>query len=103
MTGERTFTITDDPFDVGATRRLQVNLDAPLPLGYTAAIRRALQLRGLHGGFSYTVIAHVLREYHGFTRTPGWWAIHLRAAGAEPRPHGVPFNGNYAKRERTAA
>jgi hypothetical protein len=65
-----------------------VNLAAPVPLGYVAAVRRALELRALGGHWSWRNIADVMREYHGWDRSPGWWSGKLLAAGAERRSNG---------------
>jgi hypothetical protein len=85
-------TVLADSFD--ATSRLRVNLDAPLPLGHHAAISRALHLRELGGHWTYTVLADHMRLVHGIDRRAGWWQRELRAAGAAPRPHGVPFGSD---------
>lgn len=83
-----TFTLADS-FD--ATDRLAVDMAAPLPLGCTEAIRRALGLRAAGHQFSYSVIAVVMAEYHGFKRSSSWWRQELRAGGTAPRYLGASF------------
>jgi hypothetical protein len=68
-----------------------IDFTAPLPLGYVHAVDRGLALRERGNAWTFTVIADVLRVYHGFDRSAGWWSRELRARGAEARPHGVPF------------
>jgi hypothetical protein len=88
---ERTFTLADS-FE--RINRLHIDHSAPLPLGHGNAIRRGLQLREAGAPhLSYHSIAHIMAEYHGIRRSAGWWREHLKAAGASPRPRGVPMNG----------
>lgn len=71
------------------THDTRVNLDAPLPLGYMAALTRAWELRsitvhtdaGKDIQMTWTTIAFIMREYHGFPRTPSWWRDELRRRG----------------------
>lgn len=84
-----TFTIAD-AFDA-TEPRLHVHFDAPLPLGYHEAVRRAIELRAKGTNWSYTTIADVIGEYHGFRRSASWWQKELRSRGCAPRPLGVPF------------
>lgn len=72
----------------------RVDMAAPLPLGYMAAVERAVELRRVDPSvFSWPVIAMVIREYHGFDRYPGWWARELR--GRVPsRPRGHAFGSD---------
>ena len=93
----KTFTLADS-LDL-ADRRLAIDHQAPLPLGYIAAVERALDLRAKGTNWTWAVIAEVMAEYHGFRRCPSWWQLQLRMAGAPPRPRGVPLNG----RERAVA
>lgn len=86
-----TFTLADS-FDATEPRHA-VDLNAPLPLGYTEAVRRATSLRDKGTAWSYPVIADVMAEYHGFRRCAEWWRTELRARGALPRPSGLPFGG----------
>ena len=78
-----------DSFD--SDNRLRINLNAPLPLGYHHAIRRALELR--QDNLSYPMIAIVMRQYHGVHRSESWWRRQLRSHGAEARPHGLMWHG----------
>lgn len=78
--------------------RLRTNLDAPLPLSYDNAVRRALELRATTS-LSYNGIAAVMRQYHGVNRSVTWWKGELRAHGAEARPRGIMCCGT----ERVAA
>jgi len=87
----KTFTIADS-FDE-TDSRIYLDRDAPLPLGYTAAVQRGLDLRAKGEAWSLTVIASVMAEYHGIRRSPSWWQRHLRLAGAPGRPKGNPFTG----------
>lgn len=81
----RTFTLAD------VNDRLFVDMTAPLPLGYRQAIRRAINLRAQGPQFSYTVIAVVMAEYHGFKRAPVWWRRELRAGGVSARHLGASY------------
>jgi hypothetical protein len=79
---------------VGVMRRrgaANVDLSAPLPLGYRAAVDRAVELRLQHPGvFSWPTVAVVMSTYHGFDRSPDWWRQELR--GRVPLdPKGRPF------------
>jgi hypothetical protein len=72
---------------------LGVDLNAPLPLGYTQAVTHALDLRERGNIWTWTVIADTMGVYHGFHRSPSWWKRELFARGAESRPRGIPFGG----------
>jgi hypothetical protein len=87
---ERTF-ILADPFE--RINRLEMDHEAPLPLGYANAVRRGLQLRSAAPHLSYPAIGYIMAEYHGIRRSPAWWSRELKTAGAEARPRGVPLNG----------
>ena len=84
-----TFTVAD-AFDA-TEPRCRINLNAPLPLGYKQALRRAMELRGKGAHMSYLTIADIMRDYHGVKRSPQWWSRELRAQGAEPKPRGWAF------------
>jgi hypothetical protein len=86
MNPERTFIIADPDSDERVGHRF-VDMNAPLPLGYANALRRALQLRTDHG-FSYRTIAIVMREYHGIRRGNEWWKRELRKQGVPAKSHG---------------
>jgi hypothetical protein len=51
---------------------------APLPLGYVQALERGKALHALGPSWSWRTIADVMREYHGFDRSAGWWRRELR-------------------------
>lgn len=72
---------------------------APIPCDYSAAIKRAMELREGPGGnaFSYRAIAIIMAQYHGWHRAPGWWKQKLVRAGATPRPRGMTLAANRAK------
>lgn len=84
-----TFTLAD-AFDATDPRH-PTDLKAPLPLGYSDAVRRATDLRA--GRLPYPAIARVMAEYHGYRCSPDWWRATLRTRGVAPRPRGVPFGG----------
>ena len=91
----KTFTLADS-FDE-TDRRLALDRDAPLPLGYTAAVQRGLDLRAKGSYWSWAVIASVMAEYHGIRRSASWWQLQLRLAGAPPRPRGGAFTSQHTR------
>lgn len=54
-----------------------LNRDAPIPLGHFKAIDKAIELRNLGSTWSWPVISEVMKQYHGFKRSPGWWRKQL--------------------------
>lgn len=60
--------------------------DAPLPLSYTAGLRRAAALRKAKPSvYSWGAIAEIMAIYHGISRSPRWWGDRLKAAGMAER------------------
>jgi hypothetical protein len=96
---ERTFTLSSplDVFDAATTlcgNPVLPDLNAPLPLGYAAAIDRAVMLRRHGAVWSWPTIAQVMGEYHGFWRSAGWWGTEIKRRDPSlARPHGKPFDG----------
>jgi hypothetical protein len=57
----------------------RVDFSAPLPLGYTKAIERAVKLRLANpAAYTYPTLSAVMAEYHGFDRGPEWWRHNLQ-------------------------
>ncbi len=67
-----------------------VDYTAPLPLGHTQALKKAYELRNLGGPWSWTVIAAVIEQYHGFKRNPKWYQQHL-IGRVEAKPRGMAY------------
>jgi hypothetical protein len=66
--------------------------DAPLPLSYIRAIKKATELRRRGTHWSWPTIADAMEHYHGFRRSPGWWADHVgRQDRGLQRPRGNAF------------
>jgi hypothetical protein len=67
--------------------------DAPLPLSYTEAVRRATELRRRGTHWSWPTIADTMEDYHGFRRGPAWWSRQVRSfePGTRERPRGNTF------------
>lgn len=71
--------------------RRAVNLKAVAPLGHVLAVRRAVELRNRDPkAMTWMAIALVMTEYHGFKRSPGWWAKQCRGE-VEPRYRGGSY------------
>jgi hypothetical protein len=82
---EQTFTILDI-FDDTGRRGMRVDFDAPLPLGYCSAVKRAAQMRnGNPSVFTYPTIAEIMAVYHGLRRSPAWWRRELVGEGLVPK------------------
>jgi hypothetical protein len=95
-----TFTLADS-FDATDGRvNHRVNMDAPLPLGYAAAVQRAIELREKpHMSWSWRQIADVMAEYHGFSRCPSWWRKTLHGH-VTPQPRGPAFDSHRQPKRR---
>jgi len=72
---------------VTAQARQEVDHSAPLPLGYKPALDRAVELRNEGILMTWRMVSFIMREYHGFDRSPAWWREKLRGR-VEPRPRG---------------
>lgn len=72
---------------------LGTNWDAPLPLAYSQAIGRAVELREM--GLNWPTIQFVMCEYHGLDRAESTWRRALRGR-VKPMPRGNPYVSNKA-------
>lgn len=73
------------------SRNLQVDHDAPLPLGYHAALDMAVRLRESNPtAWTWLAISEAMRVYHGFDRAESWWRRELRGR-VVARPRGNAY------------